>query len=94
MFVGESHLQYIICYWGKGSEEEARSGSPILFYETDSLTEPEAHNFSSVGWQQVPEICLAVHPKSGVIDRHVTRFSIGAGELNSAPHTCTALVSH
>lgn len=64
-------------------------GLPSYFMR-QTLTEPEAHNFSNVGWQQVPEICLAVQPKSGVTDRHVTWFSMGAGELNSAFHTCTA----
>lgn len=75
---------------GWGSEEEARNRSTILFFETDPHTEPEAHSFSEVGWQQVPDMCLTRQPKSRLTGRHVT-LPIGAGELSLSLHTCTAL---
>lgn len=63
--MGESHLQYLICYLGKGVRGRSREWVSSYFMR-QTLTEPEAHNFSNVGWQQVPEICLAVQPKSGL----------------------------
>lgn len=65
MFVDESHLQYLIHYGGEGRQRKKPGVDiPSYFFETDSHTDPEAHNFSKVGWQQVPEICLALQPKS------------------------------